>query len=134
MIVVDSSALIAIALNEDDAERLMNVLHGEADGLISAATVTETLIVAAGRGCEQPINRLFERFGLVVEPVTELRARAAAAAYRMYGKGFHAAALNFGDTFAYALAKEHDCPLLYIGDDFARTDIVAAFPAPTDTL
>ena len=123
MIVVDSSALIAIALAEPDAERCMRALHEAERVSISAATVTETLIVAFGRECEAPIRAIFDRLGLVVEPVTEARARAAADAYRRYGKGWHAAALNYGDCFAYALAIEHGCPLLYVGEDFAKTDV-----------
>ena len=123
---VDSSALIAIALNEPDAERCMLALHGPDRAAISAATITDTLIVAIGRDCELQMQAIFDGFGLLIEPVTAVRARHAAEAYRRYGKGWHAAALNFGDTFAYALAKEHDCPLLYIGADFARTDVASA--------
>ena len=126
MIIVDSSALIAIALAEPDAEHCMRALHEAECVSISAATVTETLIVAFGRDCEAPIRALFDRFGLIIEPVIEGRARAAADAYRRYGKGWHAAALNYGDCFAYALAIEHGCPLLYVGDDFAKTDVVSA--------
>ncbi|HZF96553.1 MAG TPA: type II toxin-antitoxin system VapC family toxin [Allosphingosinicella sp.] len=61
-----------------------------------------------------------------VVPLTEERARAAAEAYRTWGEGFHPAKLNFGDSFAYALAKEHDCPLLFIGNDFSKTDVKIA--------
>jgi ribonuclease VapC len=126
LIVVDSSALIAIAQDEPEAERLMHALHDADRLLISAATLTETLIVAAGRACEPQIAALFEPLGFEVEPLTEARAVAAADAYRRYGKGRHKAALNFGDSFAYALAKEMDCPLLFVGDDFAGTDITPA--------
>ena len=126
MIVVDSSALIAIALAEPETESCMRALHNAERVLISAATVTETLIVAFGREYEAPIRGIFDRFGLVVESVTEPRARAAADAYRRYGKGWHAAALNYGDCFSYALAIEYGCPLLYVGDDFRKTDIVSA--------
>jgi ribonuclease VapC len=126
LIVVDSSALMAIALAESDAEGCMRALHEAERVAISAATVAETLIVAFGRDCEAPIRALFDRFGLVVETVTEARARAAADAYRRYGKGWHAAALNYGDCFAYALAIEHGCPLLFVGDDFTKTDVASA--------
>jgi ribonuclease VapC len=126
LIVVDSSALIAIALAEPETERCMHALHDTDRVLISAATVAETLIVAFGRECEAPIRGIFDRFGLVVEPLTEVRARAAADAYRRYGKGWHAAALNYGDCFAYALAIEHGCPLLYVGEDFRKTDVASA--------
>lgn len=117
---------MAIALAEPDAGQCMRALHEAERVSISAATVTETLIVAFGRDCEAPIRALFDRFGLVIEPVTEGRARAAADAYRRYGKGWHAAALNYGDCFAYALAIEHGCPLLYVGDDFGKTDVTSA--------
>ena len=104
----------------------MHVLHASERTLISAGTLTETLIVAQGRDCESQMRTIFDRFGLVVEPLTEERARAAAQAYYRYGKGWHAAGLNYGDSFAYALANEHGCPLLYVGDDFAKTDIRSA--------
>jgi ribonuclease VapC len=126
VIVVDTSALISIALAEPEDARCMRTLHEADRALISAATMTETLIVAFGRNCEAPIRAMFDRFGLVVEPVTDARARAAADAYRRYGKGWHAASLNFGDSFSYALAIEHACPLLFVGNDFAQTDVIPA--------
>lgn len=126
MIVVDSSALVAIALAEPDARDIMKALHDADRVVISAANLTETMIVAFGRECEPEMRALFDRFGIVVEPVTEARAEAAANVYRRYGKGWHAAGLNFGDSFAYALAREKACPLLYVGDDFAKTDIASA--------
>lgn len=126
MIVVDSSALIAIALDQPEAERCMLALHAAQDVRISAATLTETLIVAMGRDCEAPIQAILDGFGLKVMPVTGARARAAAQAYRRYGKGWHAASLNFGDSFAYALAMELDCALLFVGNDFAITNVPSA--------
>ena len=126
MIVVDSSALIAIAIGEPEAKSLMLKLHEAKAVTISAATVTETLIVAYGRDCEIPIRAMFEKFGMMIEPVTEARAKAAAAAYRRYGKGWHAASLNYGDSFSYALAKELNCPLLFKGNDFSLTDVGVA--------
>ena len=125
MIAVDTSALIEIATRAHRSDECRRVLM-EADALImSAANVTETLIVAFGRSAEPQLRAVLDRFGIVVVPLTEQRARAAAAAYRRFGKGWHAAGLNFGDCFAYALAKEDDCPLLFVGDDFARTDVKA---------
>ena len=126
MIVVDSSALIAIAQNEPEAERLMHTLHDAKRLIISAATLTETLIVAMGRECEPQIAAIFEPLAFEIGVVTEARAEAAADAYRLYGKGRHKAGLNFGDSFAYALAKELECPLLFVGNDFAATDITPA--------
>lgn len=126
MIVVDTSALIEIAIGAPRAPECRQALKQADTLLISAGTVTETLIVATGRAVEPQMTALLDRFGLTVVPLTEERAKAAARAYRRYGKSWHAAALNFGDSFAYALAKEHDCPLLFVGDDFARTDIASA--------
>lgn len=126
MIVVDTSALIEIAIGAPKAMDCRRVLM-EADSLlISAGTVTETLIVAAGKRVEPQMTALLDRFGFTIVPLTEERARAAARGYRCYGKVWHAAALNYGDSFAYALAKEHDCPLLFVGNDFALTDITPA--------
>lgn len=126
MIVVDTSALIAIALAEDDAERCIAAMLATDRRLISAATVTEALIVAYGRDCETAMRNLLHSDRIGVEPVTAERARAAANAYRHYGKGWHAAALNYGDSFSYALAMEHECPLLFIGRDFGLTDVRSA--------
>lgn len=104
----------------------MRALHESETVMISAATVTECLVVAFGYECEEQIAALLRYPGIVIEPVTAVRARLAAEAYRRYGKGWHAASLNFGDSFAYALAREHECPLLFIGDDFGITDIKRA--------
>ena len=126
MIVVDTSALIEIAINASRAAECRRALLEADTLLISAGTVLETLIVSAGRSVEPQMRALLDGFGFEVVPVTDERARAAAAGYRRYGKAWHAAALNFGDSFAYALAKEHDCPLLFIGKDFALTDVRSA--------
>ena len=91
----------------------------------------ETLIVAFGRSAEPPLRAVLERFGIEIVPLTERRAEAAAATYRRYGRRFGPADLNLGDCFAYALAKEHDCPLLFVGDDFARTDVRPALEPST---
>ena len=126
MIVVDTSALIEIAIGAPRAHDCRHTLK-EADSLlISAGTVTETLIVAARRDAEPQMTALLDRFGMNVVPLTEERAKAAARAYLRFGKGRHEASLNFGDSFAYALAKEYDCPLLFVGNDFALTDVISA--------
>ncbi|RAI30330.1 type II toxin-antitoxin system VapC family toxin [Rhodoplanes serenus] len=123
MIAVDTSALLAIALDEPAAEACATALETENDILISAGTVAETLIVAARRGVSQEIERILDRLGLEVVPVTAAAARRIGEAHRKWGKGVHPAGLNFGDCFAYEVAKEHACRLLYIGDDFSKTDI-----------
>jgi len=123
VIVVDSSALIEIIIDGPHAEACMTALENAETAIISAGTMTESLIVAIGHYAEQPLKALFDQFGFDVIPVTQERAKAAAEGYRQYGKGWQAAGLNFGDSFAYALAKELDSPLLFIGKDFARTDV-----------
>lgn len=126
MIVIDTSALMAVALDEPEAERCMAVIADEEQILISAATLTEALIVAGGRNIHAEMNANLNGLGLTVIELTAERAHASAAAYRRYGKGWHAAGLNFGDCFAYATAIELDCPLLFVGADFAKTDVMKA--------
>lgn len=94
--------------------------------LISAATVAETLIVAARRNVGDEAELLIAGVGFEVMPTTLPIARRVADVYALWGKGQHPAALNFGDCFAYELARSNDWPLLYAGKDFARTDIAAA--------
>lgn len=126
MIVVDTSALIEIILDAPQADACMTAIESAESVAISAGTMTESLIVAIGHAAEGPLTVLFDRFGLDVIPVTEGRAKEVARAYRRYGKGWHAAGLNFGDCFAYALAMELDCPLLFVGKDFAKSDVKSA--------
>ena len=126
MIVIDSSALMAIALNEPPAEACRAAIDRHAELLISAASLTEVLIVAMRRRISDEIEELIEGLELSIVAVSVEDARAAARAYRTWGKGFHPAALNFGDCLAYGLARKNGCPLLYVGNDFARTDIEAA--------
>ncbi|HXW22539.1 MAG TPA: type II toxin-antitoxin system VapC family toxin [Rhodomicrobium sp.] len=126
MIAVDTSALMAILLSEPEGDACAAVLEAEPHVLISAGTMAEALIVAARRNLRDEMQTLFEDLAFEVVSVTPAAARRIAAAYERWGKGVHPAGLNFGDCFAYETAKEHECPLLYIGDDFAQTDIVSA--------
>ena len=126
MIVLDTSALMAIVQGEPEAMGCRDAIDVHTDLLIAAPTLTETLIVAAGRRLHGEMGRLLDDLAPVIVPLTEARSYAAVRAYLSWGKGFHAAKLNFGDCFAYAVAKEHDCPLLFIGYDFARTDVESA--------
>ena len=126
MIAVDTSALMAIVLNEPEADACAAALEAEDRPLISAATVAEALIVAGRRNVREEIGRLIDGLGLEIVSVTPASAERVAAAYERWGKGVHPAALNFGDCFAYEVARAHDCRLLYVGEDFARTDIEAA--------
>ncbi|HWE05635.1 MAG TPA: type II toxin-antitoxin system VapC family toxin [Rhizomicrobium sp.] len=123
MIAVDTSALMAIILGEGAGNACMDALETETDVLISAGTAAESLIVAARRRVADEMGSLIEGLGIEIVPVTMSSALRIADAYARWGKGAHPAALNFGDCFAYALAKEHSCRLLYVGDDFARTDV-----------
>ena len=90
---------------------------------MSAATVAEALIVAERRGLGSEMTTLIDGLGLEVESVTLAVARRVVESYARWGKGANPAGLNFGDYFAYELAKTRDCPLLYVGKDFARTDV-----------
>lgn len=123
MIAVDTSALMAIMLNEPEADACAAALEAEDRLLISAGTVVETLIVAGRRNLGNEISRLIDGLGFEIVSVTSASARRIAEAYEKWGKGVHPASLNFGDCFAYAVAKEHGCALLYVGGDFARTDV-----------
>jgi len=126
MIVVDTSALMAIILDEPQAEACMTALEADDELLVSAGTVAEALIVSGHRNVGEEMAELIAGLGFEVVAVTLVSARQLAQAYARWGKGVHPAALNFGDCFAYALAKQNSCPLLYVGDDFSRTDIRSA--------
>ena len=123
MIAVDTSALMAVVLGEAEAEACITALEAEDEILISTGTIAEALIVAARRNVSEEIENLINGLGLNAIAVTLASARRVAVAYEQWGKGVHTAGLNLGDCFAYEVAKQHDCPLLYIGSDFARTDI-----------
>lgn len=126
MIVVDTSALMAVILREPQAGVCVTALDQAEDIAISATTLAEALVVAGLRGIAPEMEQLIEELGCEVAPVTEAFAGRVARAYARWGKGVHPAGLNFGDCFAYALAEERARPLLYIGDDFAGTDIASA--------
>jgi len=129
VIVVDTSALMAIALDEPNADACDDCLSRQEEILVSAGTLTEAFIVAARRNVTEALDILLQNLPYVVVPATEASARRAGEAYRLWGKGLHPAGLNFGDCFAYELAKERNFPLLYIGNDFSKTDITGALPA-----
>ncbi|KMO17933.1 type II toxin-antitoxin system VapC family toxin [Methylobacterium platani] len=126
MIVVDTSALIAIAQDEAQAAERMAVLVAEPHILISAGTLAEAMIVSGRRNVAEGVRAPVDDLAFDVIPVTAATAHDCAAAYAQWGKGVHPAGLNLGDCFAYALAKARRCPLLFVGDDFARTDVANA--------
>ena len=126
MIAVDTSALMAIVLNEPEADACIAALASEDDLLISAGTVAEALIVSTRRNVGEELASLIDGLGFEIVTVTPASARRIAQAYERWGKGVNPAALNFGDCFAYEVAKEHACRPLYVGDDFSKTDIEGA--------
>ncbi len=108
---------------EPDSDSCMGAVTAEDNILISAGTLAEALVVAGRRNLGAEMMNLIVAIGAIVMPLTQESARRIAAAYDQWGKGVHPARLNLGDCFAYSLAKEHGCKLLYIGEDFAKTDI-----------
>ncbi len=123
MIVVDTSALMAIVLKEPTAEACIAALEAEDEILMSAGTLAEALIVSTRRDIASGMAALVRRLDPDIIAVTSETARRIGQVYEQWGRGFHPAALNFGDCFAYEVAKEHACRLLYVGNDFAKTDI-----------
>jgi ribonuclease VapC len=127
VIVVDTSAIVAIFRKEEGWEKLVELLGDARGPAISAATALEATIVLGGRAGDGrsvwEVREFLDEGGMVIHPVTASQAWMAADAYRRFGKGYHPARLNYGDCFSYALAKELDVPLLYKGSDFAQTDI-----------
>jgi ribonuclease VapC len=128
-VIIDTSAIIAILFNEDDAETYARAITQADSCRVSAATFVEAAIVVAAQtknvGGTQ-LDAFFRRAGIVIEPVTEEQAHIARQAFTDFGKGRHAAGLNYGDCFSYALAKSTGEPLLFKGRDFAKTDLLAA--------
>jgi len=130
MIVVDTSAIVAVAFGEPERDAFVEVIEKADKALISTVTVLEARMVVHGRRGQRAVVLVDDLLRL---PIFELIAPgvaetdAAYAAFVAFGKGSgHPAALNFGDVFSYALAKVRGLPLLYKGDDFAQTDVVSA--------
>jgi ribonuclease VapC len=126
---LDSSAVVAILFAEPGYLDLVDrILDAEAVR-ISAPTVVEAMLVFAGRRRSSDaaaVEALLQELGVTVVPFGERETRAAAAAFLKYGRGRHRAGLNFGDCFAYAAAAVAGDTLLFVGDDFRKTDIVPA--------
>ncbi len=126
--IVDTSAIIAILFDEDDAKTYAEAIIQADSCRMSAATFVETAIVVETQtktGGSRQFDAFFRRAGITIEPVTEEHAHIARQAFVDYGKGRHPAGLNYGDCFSYALAKAAGEVLLYKGKDFARTDLRA---------
>ena len=131
--IIDTSALIAILRAEDDASEIAHAIEKAQVRRISAASYLETAVVIDGSRdpvASRRFDELVDTAELRIEPVTHDQARIARDAYRDFGKGSgHKAGLNFGDCFAYALAKSTGEPLLFKGNDFSYTDVTPALPA-----
>jgi ribonuclease VapC len=124
--VLDTSAIVAILRDEPERAELVHLLATADDPLISAATLLESSIVMharAGDDAVADLDHLLQAAGVRCVAVDAAQAIAARTAWIRYGKGRDPAALNYGDCFSYALAASLDRPLLYKGDDFARTDV-----------
>ena len=128
MIAIDTSALIAVILDEPDAASILSVIAAQDRVLLTAANWLETQIVVSVRALERldTLHALMDAIPHEIVPVTAALADAAFIAFTRYGKGQHSAELNFGDCFSYALARVRSVPLLFKGDDFSRTDVQIA--------
>ena len=133
MIVVDSSAVVAILFGEASSAALAERLATDPDRVISAASYLKVGTVLAGRRRSDRLKAIddldtfLDEAGIVLAPVDAAQARLALRARIVHGRGMgHGGMLNFSDAFAYALAKSLDAPLLFVGDDFAATDVAAA--------
>lgn len=128
--VLDTSVLAAVVLGEPDAETFLSVMLGDIGELVmSAANRVEVGIVLEARQGPEAVSDLhilLSRLSVDVTSVDADQAQAALVGWRRFGKGRHPAGLNFGDCFAYALAKVSAAPLLYKGEDFRQTDILSA--------
>ena len=126
--VADTSALIAVLMREPDYLVFHNAIQRHRPVLVSIATATEFLIVALGKGDDayQNATNMLQSSDFTLVDMDEAQLWVAGRTYVRYGKGRHPAGLNFGDTFAYALASVRNLPLLFKGNDFARTDVIPA--------
>ena len=124
--VLDTSALLALLLDEPEAEAYRVALEEDDTRLVSAATVLETAIVIETRKGDaggRELDLLLHKGEIAVVAVDADQVAEARRAYRRFGRGRHAAGLNFGDVFAYALARSAGEPLLFKGEDFSKTDV-----------
>ena len=127
--VIDTSAIVAIAFDEPEAAAFERRIAGDFVRVISAATLLEAAVVIEARLGEAGGSELdlwLHRLGVEIVAVSPDHADLARRAWRRYGKGRHPAGLNFGDCFSYALAVLTQEPLLFKGEDFSKTDIRAA--------
>lgn len=130
--ILDASAIIAILRDEPEAKAYAIAIESADKRRLSAANFVEAAIVIDGSRdpiASRRLDELLNEAAIIIEPVTETQARIAREAFRDFGKGSgHPAKLNFGDCFAYALARTAGEPLLFKGDDFSHTDVMPALP------
>lgn len=129
MIVLDTSALVSILRRERDADRLLDALAAVPSCQVSAGTLLEAMVVMRARHGDEGVRDLrllLQAANAQVEPFDEEQAEIGMSAFERFGQGRHPAALNLGDIFAYALATHGGAPLLYVGEDFAQTDVRSA--------
>jgi len=127
--ILDTSALVAILFREPEADRFIELVHDADQCLVSAGTFLELSIILERQAkpeAERQREMFFRRAGIRVEPFTVEQSHVARQAFHDFGKGRHPAGLNFGDCFAYALARVTGEPLLFKGDDFNKTDLHCA--------
>lgn len=127
--ILDTSALVAILFGEPEALRFLQIIHDADRCSISVANFVELSMVVErqiGAYADRQADMLLRKAGIIIEPVTLEQGQLARQAFLDFGKGRHPAGLNFGDCFAYALAKSLNEPLLFKGEDFSKTDIETA--------
>jgi ribonuclease VapC len=129
-IVVDTSAIIAILRDESEKDRFVDAILAASPRLMSAVSLQEAGMVVAGRfgdgAAWEALDALLARLEVEIVAHDEVLARVAREAFLRFGKGRHPAGLNFGDCAAYALAEANDLPLLFKGEDFGKTGVIAA--------
>jgi ribonuclease VapC len=132
MIVIDSSAVVAVLAQEVDEARYVVAMRKTDARLFSAANYLEcAMVLTRLTGHRGRLDEWIDHFNVEIVPVDLAQARLAADAFARYGRGQHPARLNYGDCFAYALAASRGAPLLYKGTDFSTTDIASALVPPT---
>jgi ribonuclease VapC len=127
--IIDTSALVAVLDQEPEVERIVRTLVSAPERVLSAANLVEVgIVMQARRGDDgaRDLDLLLAKLRVDIVEVTASQAEIARKAFRRYGRGRHAANLNFGDCFAYALAKDTSAPLLFKGNDFGQTDVMVA--------
>ena len=127
--IIDTSALVAILDQEPEADRIVRTVASASERTLSAANLVEAgIVMQARRGDDgaRDLDLLLAKLRVDIAAVTASQADIARKAFRRYGRARHPANLNFGDCFAYALAKDKSAPLLFKGNDFGQTDVMVA--------